>query len=73
MSKFLISQQRHYVTVLFKLFLAYHSYNTEHVKHKTKRVPLGTVNINAYFQDITGLPGGFTVETSNFAVAVFLI
>jgi len=48
-------------------FLAYHWNNTKHTS-----VPLGTVNINAYFQD-TGLPECFAVEASNFAVAAFLI
>jgi hypothetical protein len=45
-----------YTAVLFKpVFLAYHSHNTKHV-----RVPLGAVNIKAYFQD-TSLPGYFAV------------
>ena len=48
-------------------FLAYHCNNTKHAS-----LPLGTANINDYFQN-TGLPGCFAVETSNFAVAVFLI
>ena len=39
---------------------------------KRVRVPLITGNVSAYFQD-TGLPGSFTVETSNFTVATFLI
>jgi len=70
MLKFFITQQRHYITVLFKLFIAYHSYNTQHVG---VCVPLRTANINVYFQCITGHPGCFAVETSNFAVAVFII
>jgi hypothetical protein len=48
-------------------FLAYNCNNTKHAS-----VPLGTANINAYFQDID-LLGCFAVETSNFAVAAFLI
>jgi len=70
MLKFLITQQRHYVTVLFKLFIAYHFYNTKHVD---LRVPLCTANINTHFQCITGLTGWSAVETSYFAVAVFII
>jgi hypothetical protein len=56
----------------------YHNSNTKHV-----RVPVGTANINAYFQD-TDLPGCLpgwqanlrnnnAVEISDFAVATFLI
>jgi len=48
--------------MFFKLFFAYHCHSTKHLH----------VNINACFQD-AGLPGCFAVETSNFAVAVFLI
>ena len=36
------------------------------------RIPLGTANINAYFQE-TDLPECFAVETSDFVVASFLI
>ena len=52
---------------LSNFFIAYHCNNKKHAS-----VPLGTANINAYFQDI-GLPGCFAVETSDFAVAAFLI
>ena len=45
---------RLYSSAFQNLFLTYHYHNTKHV-----RVPLGTANINAYFQD-TGLPGCFT-------------
>lgn len=48
-------------------FLAYHCHGTKPV-----RVPLSTGNVSAYFQD-AGLPGSFTVETSNFTVVTFLI
>ena len=41
MLKFFITQQRHYITGLFKLFTAYHSYNTKNVD---LRVPLRTAN-----------------------------
>jgi hypothetical protein len=58
---------QYYRARLFKLFSRYHCSNTKHAD-----VPLGTANINAYFQDIS-LPGCFTVETSNFAVAAFLV
>ena len=68
MLKFLITQHKHSITVLFKLFIAYNSYNTKHVC-----LPLGAANINAYFQCITGLPGCFAVETSKFSIAVFII
>jgi hypothetical protein len=64
-------------TVLFKhlsrvplsqqVMYMYHCQSTKHV-----RVPLSTGNVSAYFQDID-LPGSFNVETSNFAVATFLI
>ena len=56
----------------------YNCHKTEHVhvplvQHKTcTRIPLGTININAYLQD-TGLLGCFAVETSNFAVATLLV
>jgi hypothetical protein len=58
-----------YNPVLFKLFPRVPLHNTKYV-----RVPLGTANINVYFQDI-GLPGCFAnaAETSNLAVATFLI
>jgi len=46
-------------------FRAYHCNNT---KHEGLRIPVGTENINTYFQGIC-LPGYFAVETSNFAVA----
>jgi hypothetical protein len=35
-------------------------------------IPLGIVDIKTYFQD-AGLPAYFGVESSNFAVATFLI
>lgn len=44
----------------------YHYHNTKHV-----HVPLGTPNMNGFFQDI-GLPGYFNVETSNLHLIVFL-
>jgi hypothetical protein len=66
-----------YTEVLFPLSLSrttvatqnmytYHYYNTKHV-----RVPMGTANINAYFQG-TGILVCFAMETSNFILAASL-
>lgn len=49
------------------LFFANPFHNKKHIC-----LPLGTADINAYWQD-TVLPGSFTVETTKFAVATFLI
>ena len=38
---------------------------------KHVRVPLGTADINAYFQE-TGLPGYLALETSDFGVSTVL-
>jgi len=55
------------LTVTIQNMFKYHYHSKKHV-----RIPLGTANINAYFQE-TDLPGYFTVGTSNFIVATFLI
>jgi len=52
-------------------FLAYHFHDTKHVS-----LPLGTANINANCQDTDFQEvsrNNNAVETSNFAVATFLI
>jgi len=52
----------YYISAFQTVFLLYHCHNTKHV-----RVPVGTANINANFQDI-GVPGCFSnLETSETA------
>jgi hypothetical protein len=55
-----------YTTVATQNMYTYHYYNTKHV-----HVPMGTANINAYFQG-TGILGCFAVESSHFVVAASL-
>ena len=53
-------------TVATQNMYTYHYYNTKHVC-----VPIGSANINAYFQG-TGILECFAVETSNFVLAASL-
>jgi len=54
-------------TVTIQNLYMYQYHDTKHLC-----VPLGTVNINAHYQDIR-LTGCFAGDTLNFAVATFLI
>jgi len=66
-----------YTEVLFTLYcvpLLQHKICTPTTINNTKhvRVPMGTANINAYFQG-TGILVCFAVETSNFILAASLL
>jgi hypothetical protein len=55
-----------HTTVATQNMYTYHYYNKKHVY-----VPMGTANINAYFQG-TGILVCFAMETSNFILAASL-